>query len=458
MHAARPASTAGGVRVNRTEGPSMILTAALMHGLGLHLGAWMAREGEASDYVSPALYTELARTAEAGKLHAVFLAEQITYQENGTDRPCGTLDTATTLALMAAVTERIGLIGTASTTYNEPYDLARRFATLDHLSRGRAGWNSIATQNPTVAAQFGRSAHPDHQSRYARADEFIEVVLRLWDSWEEGALVGDKTTGLFARADRVHEIDHVGRHFMVRGPMPFPCTPQGRPVIFQAGASPRGRDQAAKFADAVFTAQHLLEDAMEFRADMRRRAAAYGRDPDQLKILPGLSLILGETEAKAWERKNRLEEVLGLGPNLAKLARRVGMPVEALADVDKPFPIDRLLPEEEFKGSIGFRRSIVNLAVKEKLTVRELSLRYGGGHQEVVGTAEQVANVIQERLQAGAADGFTLMIDMLPSGLHDVVDMLVPELQKRGMFHREYEHQTLRATLGLAAPRRQALL
>src|SRR5262245_42279917 len=221
----------------------MILTAALTHGLGLHLGAWMAREGEASDYVSPALYVDCARTAEAGKLHAIFLAEQITNQENGTERPCGTLDTAITLALMAGVTERIGLVGTASTTYNEPYELARRFATLDHLSRGRAGWNSIATQNPTVAEQFGRGEHPDHDDRYARADEFIEIVYKLWDSWEEGALVGDKASRLFGRADCVHEINHVGACFSVRGPLPFARTPQGRPVIFQAGASPRGRDQ-----------------------------------------------------------------------------------------------------------------------------------------------------------------------------------------------------------------------
>ncbi len=434
----------------KNEADSMILTAALMHGLGIHLGAWMAREGEASDYVSPHLYAEIARTAEAGKLHALFLAEQITNQENGVDRPCGTLDAVTVLAFMAAVTERIGLVGTASTTYNQPYDLARRFATLDHLSRGRVGWNSIATQNPTVIEQFGGGAHPDHEGRYERADEFIEVVLKLWDSWEEGALVGDKTTGLFGRADLVHEINHAGKYFSVRGPLPFPRSPQGRPAIFQAGSSPLGRDQAAKFADAVFTAQHLVEDAVDFRTDMRRRAEAYGRDPNSLKILPGMSLILGETEAKAWERKKRLEEVLGVGPNLAKLARRIGLPVEAL-ELDKPLPVHLLVPENEFKGSIGFRRSILNLAKKEALTVRELSLRYGGGHQEVVGTPEQVADIMQEWMQAGAADGFTLMIDMLPSGMHDVVDMLVPELQKRGMFHSEYEHETLRANLGLTA-------
>lgn len=430
------------------QGKPMILSAALMHGVGIHLGAWMAREGDAADYVSGSFYRGLARTAEAGKLHALFLAEQITNQENGVDRPCGTLDTAVTLSLMAGVTEKIGLVGTASTTYNTPYELARRFGTLDHLSGGRVGWNSIATQNPHVAEQFGTGVHPDHEERYERADEFIDVVVQLWDSWKPGALVGDKRNGVFGRADLVSEINHVGKYYAVKGPLPFPRTPQGRPVIFQAGSSPLGREQAAKFADCVFTAQHLKEDGVEFRSDMRRRVAAIGRHPDSIKILPGLSVILGETEEKAWARKKRLEEVLGFGPNIAKLARRIGMPAEVL-ELDKPLPLDKIVPEAEFKGSIGFRRSILNLAAKENLTVRELSLRYGGGHQEVVGTPEQVADIMQEWMTAGAADGFTLMIDMLPSGLDQVVELLVPELQRRGLFHRDYEHATLSASLGL---------
>ena len=430
------------------KGNPMILSAALMHGLGIHLGAWMAREGEAGDYVSGSFYRKLARAAEAGKLHALFLAEQITNQENGVDRPCGTLDTGITLSLMAGVTEKIGLIGTASTTYNTPYELARRFATLDHLSGGRAGWNSIATQNPHTAQQFGTAEHPDHEERYERADEFIDVVLKLWDSWEEGALVGDKAKAVFGRADLVHEINHAGKYYTVKGPMPFPRTPQGRPVIFQAGSSPLGREQASQFADCVFTAQHLKEDGVDFRTDMRRRCMVTGRHPDSIKILPGMSVILGETEEKAWARKKMLEEVLGFGPNLAKLARRIGMPVEAL-ELDKPLPMDKLASESEFKGSIGFRRSILNLATKDGLTVRELSLRYGGGHQEVVGTPEQVADIMQDWMEAGAADGFTLMVDMLPSGLDQIVELLVPELQRRGMFHRDYEHATLAANLDL---------
>jgi FMN-dependent oxidoreductase (nitrilotriacetate monooxygenase family) len=428
--------------------PSMILSASLMHGLGMHQGAWMARSGAVSDYVSAAMYAEIARTAESGKLHALFFADNLTNAESGTDRPCGALDPVMLLTLMAAVTDHVGLVATASTTYSEPYELARRFATLDHLSGGRAGWNCVATFNPAVANQFGGRELPDHKNRYARMDEFIDVVVQLWDSWEEGALLGDKAAGRFADPELVHEINHFGENFQVRGPLPFPRTPQGRPLIFQAGASPEGRDQAAKNADVVFTAQHLLEDGAEFRTDLRRRAEAYGRNPDSLKVLPGVLAILGRTEAEAQQRWQLLTDVLGIEPELIKLSRRVGLPVEAL-ELDKPFPTHLLGPDEEFSGSIGFRRTLVNLAVKEDLTVRGLLARYGGGHQQIVGTAEQVADVMQEWLEAGGADGFNLMIDMLPSGMDDVVTLLVPELQRRGIFHREYEHKTLRENLGI---------
>jgi FMN-dependent oxidoreductase (nitrilotriacetate monooxygenase family) len=429
----------------------LIVTAALMHGVGMHLGAWMAREGDASDYLSGHMYKELAQVAEAGRLHALFLAETITNQEQGAERPAGALDTATALAVMAAVTERIGLVGTASTTYNQPYDLARRFATLDHLSGGRAGWNSVATQNSTVARVFGGDEHPEHEDRYERAEEFIEVVIRLWESWDAGALVGDKANALFAREEMVHEIDHVGKYFTMHGNLPFPRSRQGRPVIFQAGASPRGRDQAARFADTVFTAQHGIEGALEFRTDIRNRAVAYGRDPESVKVLPGVSVILGGTEAEARQRKQHLDDVLGTGPQLQKIARRVGLPVDALQDLDQPFPVHLLGPDEQFSGSVGFRRSIVDMAVKGNMTVRQVVANYGGGHQQIVGTPEQVADMMQEWLQAGAADGFTLMVDMLPSGIRQVTELLVPELQSRGLFHTEYEFDTLRANLGLPA-------
>lgn len=429
----------------------MILSAALMRGLGMHYGAWIAREGEAIDYLDPSFYVDLARTAERGKLHAIFLAESITTPNEAFLQPSGSLDTAIVLSLMAGATERVGLVGTASTTYNQPYDLARRFMTLDHLSRGRTGWNSVSTVNAETAAMFGGIDHPDHSGRYERADEFIEVVIKLWDSWKDGAIIGDKPSGSFARPEFVREINHVGERFSVRGPLSLPRSPQGSPVIFQAGSSPQGREQAAKFAEVVFTAHHTVEDAVAFRTDMRHRVAANGRDPDTFKVLPGMAVILGATEDEARQRKQMLDEASGLELNLRQLSVRVGLPLEAL-DLDAPFPIDRLVPDEEFRGSVGFRRSLVNLATKEGLTVRQVLDRSSGSvHHQVVGTPEQVADAMEERLTAGAADGFTLMVDMLPSGLHDAVEMLVPELQDRGLLHDDYEHETLRANLGVEA-------
>jgi FMN-dependent oxidoreductase (nitrilotriacetate monooxygenase family) len=426
-----------------------ILCAALMHGTGMHLGSWLVREGAASDYVSPELAVTMARVAEEAKLHAVFFADGLTNYEAGTDRPTGALDPVMILQLMAGVTSRLGLVSTASTTYNDPYSLARRFGTLDHLSHGRAGWNSVATFQPSTAAQFGGGELPDHAERYARAAEFIDVTLALWDSWAADALVGDKATADFARAELVREINHAGQHFSVKGPLPFPRSPQGRPVIFQAGSSDEGRDQAAKYADVVFTAQHLLDGAVEFRADMRRRAAGYGRE---VRVLPGMFMHLGRTHEEAVARGRRLDDALGIAPELAKLAARTGVPVGSLT-LDDKFPVHLLCPDEEFSGSVGFRRTLVNLAVQEDLTVRELLVRYGGGHHRVIGTPAEVADIMQEWADAGAADGFNLMVDMLPSGLADIRDLLVPELQRRGLFHDDYEHATLRANLGLAGDR-----
>jgi FMN-dependent oxidoreductase (nitrilotriacetate monooxygenase family) len=431
----------------------MILCAALMHGVGMHLGAWQVRDGEAADYVSPEYFMELARVAEAAKLHAVFFADGLGNHEEGTDRPCGALDPTAILTLMGAATSRLGLVATASTTYSDPYTLARRFGSIDHLSHGRAGWNSVATFNPAAAAQFGGGELPNHADRYARAEEFIDVVLALWDSWEEGALVGDQANSVFARSDLVHAINHAGKRFQVKGPLPFPRVPQGRPVIFQAGASEEGREQAAKYADVVFTAQHLLDGAIEFRTDMLRRAAKYGRE---LKVLPGMFIHVGATHAEAEARRQLLDDALGTGPELQKLARRTGVPVGAL-ELDEKFPVHLLGPDEDFVGSVGFRRTLVNLAVKEDLTVRQLLVRYGGGHHRVIGTPAEIADIMQEWTEAGAADGFNLMVDVLPSGLRDIGSLLVPELQARGMFHKDYEHETLRANLGLGAVARAAV-
>jgi len=431
----------------------MILSAALMHGLGNQGGAWRMRKGDATDYLTPEFYADLARMAEAGKLHVLFLAETMTYQLTNGKGPSGAMDTVATLAYMAAVTSQIGLVGTSTTTYNQPYDLARRFATLDHLSRGRVGWNSVTGAESATADMFGTLAHPPAEERYKRADEFIDVVAALWESWEPDAMVGDKESGVFADTSKVHEINHVGQYFSVRGPMPFMGSRQGRPVIFHAGSSPEGRAQASRAADVVFTAQHTIEGAREFRMDIRNRAAAWGRDPDSVKVLPGMNVILGRTMEEAEDKKAISDEALPIEQKLRSMAQRTGFTVEFLRErLDEPFPVDQLIPDDQLKFGTGWRRSTVELAVKEQLTVRQLLSKAPSAHHHIVGTAAMVADAMQERLEAGAADGFTMMIDVLPEGMHDIVELLVPELQRRGMLHTDYEHTTLRETLGLGHP------
>ena len=430
----------------------MILSAALMHGLGHQPGAWRVRRGPSSDYVSPDMYAAIARKAEEGKLHVVFLAEQITNQEVGAQRPCGAMDTASVLSYMAAVTSRIGLVGTASTTYNQPYDLARRFATVDHLSKGRVGWNCVTTAHAVAAQMFGTGTHPEAPERYSRADEFLDVVIKLWESWEHDALVDDKKNHVFADPAKIHAINHSGESFSVRGPLPFPRSRQGRPVIFHAGSSPAGRDQAARFADVIFTAQHTTEGAKAFRSDLRRRAEGHGRHPDSIKILPGMNVILGETLEEAKRKKAALDNALTLAELLAAMARRTGIGVSVLRDhLDRPFPHEELPSDEELKNGVGWRQSIIDLVVSENLTVRELLTRAPSAHHHIVGTAAMVADAMEERLAVEAADGFTMMVDMLPEGVDDIVNLLVPELQRRGLFHREYSHRYLRDMLGLEA-------
>ena len=410
----------------------MILSAALMHGLGAQPGAWRVRQGPSTDYVSPDMYAAIARKAEEGKLHVLFLAEQITNLEAGTQRPCGAMDTAAVLSYMAAVTSRIGLVGTASTTYNQPYDIARRFATVDHLSKGRVGWNAVTTAHDVAAQMFGTSAHLEASERYRRADEFLDVVIKLWESWEPGALVDDKENNKFADPNKIRAINHSGEHFAVRGPLPFIRSRQGRPVIFHAGSSPAGRDQAAQFADVVFTAQHTIEGAKEFRTDVRRRAEGHGRHPDSIKILPGMNVILGETPEEAKRKKFALDNALTLEQLLKGMARRTGISIDILRDhLDRPFPIAELPSDEELKNGVGWRRSIIQLVVSENLTVREVLTRAPSAHHHIVGTAATVADAMEERLEAKAADGFTMMVDVLPEGVDDIVNLLVPELQRR---------------------------
>lgn len=427
--------------------PPLLLTATIM-GVGMHLGAWRYRDGDPFDYLRLDYFQEIARTAEAGSLHALFLADTLALSEENLERPnLGALDPSVVLAALVSDTTHLGLVATASTTFNEPFNIARRFGTLDQLSGGRAAWNVVTTFVPAVADNFGSSALPQHDDRYARAEEFVDVTTALWASWRSGAQVGDKQTGRFADPSHVVPINHRGGHFQVAGPLTIPGSPQGQPVIFQAGASESGRALAARTADAVFTVQNTLEAAIDFRRDIHRRAQAFGRSTNAIKVLPGIVPIIAGSAREAEHRKARLDE-LSRDAELRKLALRVGVPVDAL-QLDKPLPLDLIRANDAFNASHGFRDAALRLAESENLTVRELLYRNGGGHLQVVGTARDVADVMERWHAADGLDGFNLMIDAFPDGLDAVVNELVPELRRRGIFHQDYDGTTLRESLGL---------
>ncbi|MFI2364662.1 LLM class flavin-dependent oxidoreductase [Promicromonospora sp. NPDC019610] len=394
----------------------------------------------------------LARIAEEGRLDSIFFADGPGLQGDVGRRPAGTLDPLIVLTALAAATERIGLIATASTTYNSPYNLARRFASIDHVSAGRAGWNVVTTAGPAIARNFGLDDQPAHAERYARAAEFLEVAYKLWDSWEDDAIVADKAAGLWADAAKIHPPEHAGRYFSVAGALNVPRSPQGRPLIVQAGSSQDGRDLAARHAEAVFTAHQTLGDAQAFYRDLKARAAAAGRDADRVRVLPGIVPVIGATETEARAKERELDELIRPEFAQRQLARTLRLAPDDL-------PLDRELPaglpdEDEIEGAKSRYTLIVQLARRERLTVRQLIGRLGGGrgHRTFAGTPEQVADALQEWYDAGAADGFNIMPAALPSGLEQFTAHVLPILRERGLFRSEYEGTTLREHYGLDRP------
>ncbi|MGF6653811.1 FMN-dependent oxidoreductase (nitrilotriacetate monooxygenase family) [Paraburkholderia youngii] len=420
----------------------------------LHSGfvpsAWRLDEAEPCAFVDVDHYVRVARIAEAGKLDAVFLADNAAIVDQIDFRPITALEPTVLLASIAAATTHIGVIGTASTSYNEPYNIARRFATLDHVSNGRAGWNVVTTADLPSARNFGRDAVPNHAQRYERAAEFTEVVKALWDSWEDDAFVGDKAGGRFVDVAKVHAIAHRGRYFDVQGPLNLPRSPQGHPVVVQAGASADGRELAARHAEAVFSASQSFEESAAYRRDLNERAAAYGRPP--VKVLAGLTTIIGATHSEALRRRDELVEQIPWRYSLNRLAGTLGIDVERLT-LDAPLPDDLALPGGG-NGNHTFFHATLAEARRHGHTVRELirALAGGTGHRVIVGTPEQIADDIERWFDGGAADGFNLMPDALPGGLRDFVDGVVPILQQRGIFRSEYEGTTLREHLGLDRP------
>ncbi|MFE2355702.1 LLM class flavin-dependent oxidoreductase [Streptomyces parvulus] len=419
---------------------------------GHHEAAWRYHGTDPDRLLDIGFYQDLARRAEEAAFDAVFFADGPSLADNVRYASRFRLEPFTWLSAVAAATERIGLIATASTTYTEPYNLARLFASLDHLSRGRAGWNIVTTGAPQAAGNFGLDEHPVHAERYDRAREFVEVVTRLWDSWEDEALVADQKSGVFADTDRIHEIGHSGRHLRVRGPLNLPRSPQGRPVYVQAGSSEDGRSFAAAHAEAVFTAHQTLRGGQDFYADLKARAAALGRDPGRLLVLPGISPFIGSTEAEARALHAEFDELTQPEYSLQLLRRLLGLDLTA-DQLDGPVP-RRLIETEGERGNGSRFQLVLDIIDREQPTVRGLMHRLAGarGHRVVAGTPEQVADQIQEWYERGAADGFNVMPPWLPGGFDLFADEVVPILRARGLFRTAYEATTLRGHYGLPRP------
>ncbi|MGU3498316.1 LLM class flavin-dependent oxidoreductase [Mycobacterium sp. C31M] len=432
--------------------PRQLHLNAFLRNIGQHEAAWRLPETQISGVTDIDHYIDLARTAERGTLDAIFFADHPVLKDKTEFRPFDALDPFTLVTALSGVTRQIGLVSTASTTYNDPYSLARRFATLDHVSKGRAGWNIVTTANASAAANFGYPNHPDPDHRYRRADEFLQVALQLWDSWEDDAIVGDKDAPRFVDPAKIHRIDHVGEHFSVTGPLEVPRSPQGHPALFQAGSSEPGKEFATRYAEAIFTAQPTLAEAREFYTDVKNRVRTHGRNPDNVHILPGLSAIIGGTEAEAQALQRQLEELTVPDYGLEQLSSIVGFPVTH-DDLDRPLQF----PENQDSAThfIKSRYALIKRLVEtEDLTVRELLLRLssGRGHRLIAGTPEQIADDIEEWFTTGGADGFNLIPPALPSSLAAFVDHVVPELRRRNLFRTEYTGSTLREHLGLPRP------
>lgn len=432
----------------------MMKLGCFLEGTGHHVAAWRDPDVDPHGRQSLAHYLDSARLAEAGKFDLLFMADtNATFGADDVDSWTRTtaasrLEPITLLAAIAAVTQRIGLVATATTTYFEPFHVARFFASLDRISGGRAGWNLVTSLAVAEAYNFGKHSHPHHGDRYARAREFAKVVLGLWDTWEDGAVVADKQSGIYLDRSRLHFLNHQGKHFSVRGPLTVHRSPQGHPVIVQAGQSEDGRDLAGETAEVTFTVQQDLEAAKAFYADIKRRALAYGRPPHAIKVMPGVMTVIGRTRAEAAGKYERLQELLSPQLALKDLSSHFGFD---LSDHPLDGPVPDPSPDVEQKGRV---KVMVELARRENLTIRQLYQRVYGqrGHRVVVGDPGEVADALELWFRGAAADGFNLMPLTFPRGLEDIVFLLIPELQRRGLFRKEYEGKTLRDNLGLPIP------
>jgi N-acetyl-S-(2-succino)cysteine monooxygenase len=420
---------------------------------GYHESAWRVVDDDIRGVLGLSYYSDIARIAERGLMDSIFLADNIAIAEyRAAYLPQTQFDPISVLSALAAGTTHIGLIGTGSTTYNKPWELARRFATLDHLSGGRAGWNIVTTVTPLAAANFGEPTHPDHADRYARAHEFVEVVTQVWDSWEDGAVIGDRERGVWADRSKLHAPRFHGQYYDVEGVQPFPRSPQGHPVLVLAGQSGAGVELAARHADMVFSGPPSREAAVAFRADLHAQAAALGRDPERVLVLPALMITLGGTEAEAASRARQLEELASPEFRWQNALYTAGLDPDAF-DPNAPLPSHLWA-----KPSPSTRADQLYAAARARpeASLREIAQQVAGGagQSHFIGTPEQLADYIIGWQDAGAVDGFTLMGSTLPYELTAFVDQVVPILQRRGRYRTAYTGNTLREHLGLQRPSR----
>ncbi len=417
-----------------------------LQGAGHHVSGWRHPDAEAGSENFD-LLRRVAKQAEDAKFDMVFLADGLTSGVDAHPSMVARFEPLTLLSALAMVTDKIGLAATASTTYGEPYHTARAFASIDHLSHGRAAWNIVTTSYARTANNFSKS-HPEHDERYAVAEEFVDVVRGLWDSWDDDAFPKDKENGVYADPNKVHVLNHAGKYYSVQGPLNIPRSPQGHPVLIQAGSSGPGQDLAARIADIVFTAQQSLAEAQAFYASLKDRVVKAGRNPDSVAVMPGFMPVIGVSFEDAAEKLKELNRWTDIKSAMPLLEERIG---HSLADYDLDGPLPDLPISDQLRSRAELLR---DLARRENLTIRDLALRVaaGRGHHIVLGTAEQIADRMQEWFEGKAADGFNVMPPYFPGGLEDFNRQVVPILQDRGLFRTEYTGSTLRDHLNIARP------
>ncbi|MFF2091134.1 LLM class flavin-dependent oxidoreductase [Paenibacillus sp. NPDC058174] len=421
---------------------------AALHGVGGNISGWRHPDAITDASVNFGHYTRQAQKAEEGKFDFVFIADGLHINENSIPHFLNRFEPLTVLSALAAVTSKIGVVGTLSTSYSEPFTVSRQFSSLDHISGGRAGWNVVTSPLAATANNFSKKEHPDHPKRYRIATEYLQVARGLWDSWEDDAFTRDKESGVFFDPEKLHRLNHEGEFFSVQGPLNIARSKQGQPVVFQAGSSEDGKTLAAKEADAVFTHHETIEQGKQFYEDVKTRAASYGKSRDEIVILPGIGPIVGATEEEAERKYIQLAELVDIEHALAYLGRYYEHHDFSQYPLDEPFPDLGELGQNSFRSTT---ERIKRNAAEKGLTLRQVAQQEATPRPAFIGTPEKVADLIQQWFEEGAADGF-IIGEAIPNGQSEFIESVVPILQERGLFRTDYEHDTLRGHLGVPVP------